>query len=88
MESFLQRSVGQLATKGPRRNKGGGRRRGAIPLDSAACRLTVSRSLTNVLSRSFSADFVGRRWVCCRLRGCVRVARVRMREDSIVGVAL
>ena len=88
MESFLQRSVGQLATKVPRRNKGGGRRRDAIPLDSAGCRLTVSRSLTNVLSARFGADFVGRRWVCCRLRGCVRVARVRMRADSIVGVAL
>jgi len=84
MESFLQRSVGQLATKVPRRNKGGGRRRGAIPLDSAACRLTISRSLTNVLSGRFSA----KRWVFYRLRGYVRVARVRMRADSIVGVAL
>jgi len=67
MESFLQRSVGQLATKCPGETKEGGGR-GAIPLDSAACCLTASRSLTNVLSGHFGADFVGGRWVCCRLR--------------------
>jgi len=95
MESFLQSSIGQLATKVSRINKRGGRmrrRRDAVPLDSAACCLTASRSLTNVLSARFGADlvadFAANRRACCRMCGCVRVARARMRVDSIVGVAL
>lgn len=82
MESFLQSSIGELATAIVKYLGD------AVPLDSAACCLTASRSLTNVLSARFGADSVARRRACWRMRGCVRVARARMRADSIVIVDL